>query len=51
VPRVSGTAHLRVDVKSIFDGSVSPFDEDVAFSVSYAITLSPDGRLNITEVL
>lgn len=31
----AGTAHLVVDVKSLFDGSVSTFDEDVPFEVTF----------------
>jgi hypothetical protein len=47
MPRTAGAAHLRVQVKSIFDGSVSVFDRDVPFTVSYLITFLPDGTLNI----
>ena len=47
MPGTDGTAHLVVDVKSLFDGSVSTFDEDVPFSVSFVITFLPDGELNI----
>jgi hypothetical protein len=39
VPEAAGTAHLEVQVQSLFDGSVSTFDEDVAFTVSYLITV------------
>jgi hypothetical protein len=43
-----GTAHLVVDVKSLFDGSVSTFDEDVVFEVSYTTTI--DGTtLQVSE--
>ena len=50
VPRSRGAAHLTVDVRSIFDGSVETFDEDIPFTVSYSITFTPDGSLSITEV-
>ena len=44
----SATAHLVVDVKSLFDGTVSTLDEDVVFEVTYTITL--DGNaLAVTE--
>jgi hypothetical protein len=44
----TGTAHLVVDVQSLFDGSVSTFDEDVVFEVTYLITI--DGNaLTVTE--
>lgn len=43
-----GTAHLVVDVRSLFDGSVSTFDEDVVFEVTYTATI--DGStLVVTE--
>jgi hypothetical protein len=43
-----GTAHLVVEVKSLFDGSVTTFDEDVVFEVSYTTTI--DGTtLTVTE--
>jgi hypothetical protein len=47
MPTSSGAAHLVVDVQSLFDGSISTFDEDVRFSVSYLITFLPDGELYI----
>lgn len=50
VPRSPGSAHLRVDVQSIFDGSVAPFNEDIPFTVSYAITFTPSGSLSITAL-
>lgn len=49
VPVTQGIAHLVVDVQSLFDGSVSTFDEDVAFSVSYDVTFIP-GDLLISAV-
>lgn len=48
MPPTEGTAHLKVTVKSIFDGTVSTFDQDVPFSVSYVITFQSDGTLRIT---
>lgn len=47
VPRTAGAAHLVVDVRSLFDGSVSTFDEDVPFTVSSLITLLDDDELLI----
>lgn len=38
----TGVAHLRVEVKSLFDGSLSTFDEDVDFVVRYSVTIEPD---------
>lgn len=48
VPPTTAAAHLTVDVRSLFDGSVSTFDEDVPFEVEYAITFPGDGSLLIT---
>lgn len=48
VPQAEGTAHLTVRVRSIFDGTVSTFDEDVPFTVSYLIGFKAGGQLVIT---
>jgi hypothetical protein len=37
-----GTAHLRVQVRSIFDGAVSDFDQDVAYVASWDVRLDGD---------
>ena len=50
VPTASGTAHLVVDVQSLFDGSVSTFDEDVAFEVDYLITFTGPSTITIEEL-
>lgn len=48
MPTTDAAAHLRVDVRSIFDGSVSTFDKDVSFSASYLVTFLPEDKLLIT---
>jgi hypothetical protein len=48
MPQTDAAAHLIVEVKSLFDGTVSTFDEDVPFSVSYLITFLPDDQLLIS---
>ena len=48
MPPTRGTAHLLVDVKSLFDGSVTTFDEDVEFSASYLVTFLPGDKLLVT---
>jgi hypothetical protein len=48
VPETGALAHLRVKVKSIFDGSLSTFDDDVPFTVRYLITFAGDGTPVIT---
>jgi hypothetical protein len=48
VPKTDAAAHLTVDVRRLFDGSLSTFDENVPFSVQYLITFEPNGDLLIT---
>jgi hypothetical protein len=48
IPASTGTAHLVVTVKSIFDGSISTFDKDVPFTAAFVITFQADGSLLIT---
>lgn len=48
VPETGALAHLTVKVKSIFDGSLSTFDDDVPFTVRYLITFAADGSPAIT---
>lgn len=48
MPTTTGTAHLRVDVRSLFDGSVTLFDEDVPFRVGYLVTLAPDDSISLS---
>jgi hypothetical protein len=50
VPPATGVAHIRVEVVSLFDGSVSTLDEDVDYEVLYAITLREDGGLDIRGI-
>ena len=46
IPATAATAHLVVDVRSIYDGSVSTFDEDVPFVARFDATIRGD-RLRI----
>ncbi|WP_157157646.1 MULTISPECIES: hypothetical protein [unclassified Diaminobutyricimonas] len=48
VPKTDATAHLTVDVRRLFDGTLSTYDENVPFSVQYLITFESDGDLLIT---
>jgi hypothetical protein len=50
VPRIPATAHLVVGVRSLFDGTTSTFDQDVAFDVQYKLTFEANRRLVITAV-
>jgi hypothetical protein len=41
-------AHIEVDIRSLFDGSVTHVSEDVPFSVAGVIEVLPDGTASIT---
>ncbi|WP_374945883.1 hypothetical protein [Agreia sp.] len=41
----AGAAHIDVQVKSLFDGTVSALSEDVPFSLDYAILLDDAGEI------
>jgi hypothetical protein len=41
----AGVAHIDVQVKSLFDGTVSTLSEDIPFSLDYAISLDDDGTI------
>ena len=47
VPETAGAAHLLVGVRSLFDGTLSAFDEDVPFTVSYLLSFDADGNVSI----
>jgi hypothetical protein len=48
VPATPAAAHLKVRIRSLFDGSVSTFDKDVPFRVKYLITFDSNGGVKIT---
>lgn len=48
IPRTAATARLVVDVRSLFDGTVTTFDEAVPFTVSYLVTIGPGDALTLT---
>jgi len=48
MPATDAAAHLVVDIRSLFDGSVSTFDQDVPFTSSYVVTFLPDNKLLIS---
>jgi hypothetical protein len=50
VPSAAGVAHLVVKVQSLYDGSITTFDSDVSFEVSYSIEIATDNHLTITSV-
>ena len=49
IPATPGTAHLKVAVTSLLDGSVSTFDQDVPFQLRATITLGADDAITITQ--
>jgi hypothetical protein len=51
MPSSAGAAHLTVDVKSLFDGSVSPFDANVSFTSSVRLTLLPDDSIQFAPLV
>ena len=48
IPAAEAVAHIEVDIRSLFDGSVRHVSEDVPFLVTGAITVLPDGSASIT---
>ena len=48
MPATNAAAHLTVDVQSLFDGTTSVFDKDVAFSVSYLATFRGEDEVLVT---
>lgn len=42
VPPAEVVSHLKVEVQSLFDGSISTHDEDLPVLVSYLVTILPD---------
>lgn len=48
IPSVPGTAHLKVQVQSLYDGQTSTFDKDVPFTIRALVSVGADGSLSIT---
>ncbi|MFT2690560.1 hypothetical protein [Clavibacter zhangzhiyongii] len=47
VPPTVGTAHIKVPVRSLYDGSVKDLDEDVPFSVSWRVSVDETAGVRI----
>lgn len=47
IPSTEAVAHIEVDVRSIFDGTVRHVSEDVPFLMTGSITVLPDGSASI----
>lgn len=50
VPLADATAHLLVDVQSLFDGEITTFDENVPFTVQYEVIVQQNGEPLITAI-
>jgi len=50
MPESGAAAHLRVDIRSLFDGTVTEYDKDIDFDVSYSITIEAADELYIQEI-
>ncbi|MET1053138.1 MAG: hypothetical protein ABWX65_10910 [Mycetocola sp.] len=48
IPAVDGDARLRVDVQSLFDGSITPYDDEVPFSLIGSVYVMSDGTVQAT---
>lgn len=48
IPSTPGTAHLTVNVTSLFDGTSSEFSQDVPFVLQGDITLGSDDSISVT---
>ncbi len=47
IPATPASAHIDVDIVSLFDGTVRHVSEDVDFALSGTITVQPDGSVSI----
>ncbi len=47
IPTTDAVAHIEVDIRSLFDGSVEHVSEDVPFQVNGTIAILPDGSASI----
>lgn len=47
IPSAEAVAHIEVEIRSIYDGSLRNVSEDVPFLVDGAITVLPDGTASI----
>ena len=47
IPAADAVAHIEVDIRSLFDGSIEHVSEDVPFQVNGTIAILPDGSASI----
>lgn len=48
IPPTEAVAHIDVQIRSLFDGSVSEISQEVPFTVTGSIAVLPDGTASIT---
>lgn len=48
IPAAEAVAHIEVDIRSLFDGTVRHVSEDVPFALDGTITVLPDGKASIS---
>lgn len=48
IPTAQALAHIEVDIRSLYDGSVRRLDEDVPFFVTGSIVIQSDGSASIS---
>ena len=46
VPNAGGSARVSVDIRSLFDGTVSTLEESIPYSVTFALSITPDGAIS-----
>jgi hypothetical protein len=49
IPSTPGTAHLKVGVTSLLDGSASTFDQDVPFQLRATITIGANDAISVAQ--
>jgi hypothetical protein len=50
IPSVPATAHLKVGVESLYDGTTSTFDKDVPFTIHATVHVDAAGDITISDV-
>jgi hypothetical protein len=48
VPTAAASARIRVDIRSLFDGTVTTRDEVVPFDLTFTVTIEPDGTISFS---
>jgi hypothetical protein len=47
IPDADAMAHIELDIRSLFDGSIEQVSDDVPFQVNGTVTILPDGSASI----